>query len=127
MKGIFGERTYVLRCIQSSQGFGADDATYSSTRVSRQINVQESEVFLDSQYSKTETTGNGDLFLLLHVEIPDNEPGKNRKGEVCGDKPCFKTSGLAFMYTNWGNRGNLSTHIQQCNQPWKSQANNGLA
>ena len=102
MKGIFKERTYVLRCIQSCQSFGADDTAYSSTMVSCQINIQESEEFLDSQYSKTETTGNGDLFLLLHVEIPDNEPGKNRKGEVRGDKPCCKTSELAFMYTNWG-------------------------
>lgn len=86
--------------------------------------LNEGGVFLDSQYSKTKTTGNGDLFLLFHIEIPDNEPGKNCKGEVRGDKPCCKTPGLAFMYTN---RGQFGTHIQQCNQLWKSRANNSLA
>lgn len=63
----------------------------------RQITIRGGGVFPDSQYSKTETTGNGDLFLLFHIEIPDNEPWENRKGEVCGDKPCCKTPGLAFM------------------------------
>lgn len=45
----------------------------------------------DLQYSKTETTCNGDLFLPLHVEIPDNEPWQNGEGEVRGDEPCCKT------------------------------------
>lgn len=39
------------------------------------------------QDSKTETAGNRDLLLLLHVEIPDDEPWKNRKGEVGSDEP----------------------------------------
>lgn len=40
-----------------------------------------------SQYPKTETTGNRDLLLTLHVEVPDNEPWENGKGEVGSHEP----------------------------------------
>lgn len=40
------------------------------------------------QYSKAETTSNSDLLLMLHVEVPDNEPRENREGEVGGDELC---------------------------------------
>ena len=59
------------------------------------------------QYSKTETTGNGNLLLILHVEVPDDEPWENRKGEVGGDKPCWNKLGLAFVEAI---RGNASQH-----------------
>jgi hypothetical protein len=64
----------------------------------RQIDIQERGLFRDSQYPKTEATGNSYLFLLFHIEIPNNEPWENREGEVCGDKPCCDKPGLVFMY-----------------------------
>ena len=43
-----------------------------------------------SQDSKTETTGNGDLLLALHVEVPDHEPRQNGKGEISSHEPgCY--------------------------------------
>lgn len=42
----------------------------------------------DLQYSKTKTAGNGDLLLLLHVQIPNDKPRQDCEGEVGGDEPC---------------------------------------
>lgn len=40
------------------------------------------------QDAETETTGHGNLFLALHVQIPDDEPWEDGEGKVHDDKPC---------------------------------------
>jgi hypothetical protein len=44
----------------------------------------------DLQDTETETNGDRDLLLALHVEVPDDEPGENGKGEVGNDKPGYR-------------------------------------